>query len=101
MGGVGGGRGLALLGDDVASMGGGRRMTLPTWTPHRRLVAAILKQAVKDIRARNDHAFQARTWLLESESADLFFEAIGLNRRQAEVWLDQLGRGVKIAGGNN
>lgn len=76
-------------------------MALPTTDPRRRLAAAILKAAVKDVQrgqpcngqCRADcHRCEpeARAWLLESELAGLLLEAIGLNRRHAAEWVESV-----------
>jgi hypothetical protein len=54
--------------------------------PERRLVAAILKRAVKDARDGNGHSAEARRWL-RSERAGVFLDALGIRSDQVAGFL--------------
>jgi hypothetical protein len=55
--------------------------------PERRLAAAILARAVRDVRDGNGHSVEARRWL-RSDYARNLFDALGIHPGVANEWIE-------------
>jgi hypothetical protein len=61
-----------------------------TPTQTRRIAAAILRRAALDARSSNGRAAPAREWLAKDPWAGDLLAALGLNRRVALAWIEDL-----------
>jgi len=57
------------------------------FNPWRRLIAAIIYRAVLDARSDNEHAPEARVWLLTSSMAKQWIEELDLDLMRIRVWI--------------
>ena len=55
--------------------------------PWRRLIAAIVWRAVLDARSDNEHAPEARLWLLTNPIAKQWIEELDLDLMRIRVWV--------------